>query len=509
MRGFYQLLGLAVGLLLTSCGTTEPAPLRISVVGDVLLDRGVPAALQRDSSALRRTTRQLWAQSRYVIGNLECPLATGSQPVQKAFAFRGRAQDAQWLRRLGFTQLSLANNHTLDQQLPGLRATSQALQQAGIAGLGVAADSLAGCRPTLLGPDSSAAVFAYSALHLGVKGESCLCSRDFAALCERVATYKTLFPRRAVIVYLHWGTEYSAEPEPAQRQQARALIDCGAAAVVGAHPHVVQSAEFYRGRPILYSLGNFLFDQQGRGADLAVQADFDVRDGQVVATWIRPLRLRGPLPQPADAPARTALAARLLGLAKKVRLVADAPDLGWQLLPNAPATPADTTSAFMTRHLTLPATRTQPAATARLRYRARARQYQVHTRVDSRTTLLDLGFPLYRFTQGDVDNDGQPDLLVGPIKATRFDSTVRRRLFVYRLREGRWVPRWLGSQVVHRLLYFRPARRADGRTVVLTLERAPDGRYYVGRYYWQGFGLTLDRFIHQSRSLDAAYFQFI
>ncbi|UOQ55094.1 CapA family protein [Hymenobacter cellulosivorans] len=479
--------------------------MRISVVGDVLLDRGVPAALQRDSAGLQRTARRLWAHSRYVIGNLECPLATTGVSVQKQFSFRGQPQSARWLRRLGFTQLSLANNHTLDQQLTGLRATNEALRQAGLTGLGFAPDSLTGCLPTLLGPDSSAAVFAYSALHVKAKGQGCLCGRDFAALCERVAAYKTLFPRRAVLVYLHWGTEYSFAPEPEQRQQARTLIDCGAAAVVGAHPHVVQAAEFYRGHPILYSLGNFLFDQQGRGADLAVQADFDVQDGQVIATWIRPLRLRGAVPRPADKAAQAILAARLQGASSAPRLVPDPAAGGWQLLPNVPAPIADTTAAYVARQLVLPGA----GATVRLRYRPQAREYQVQTSVGAATTRLDLGFPLYRFTLGDVDNDGQADLLVGPIKTTRFDSTVRRRLFVYRLQDGRWTPRWLGSRVVHRLLYFRPARDAAGRTVVLTLEQTPAKQYCVGRYYWQGFGLTLDQFTQQSASLDEAYLHFI
>ncbi|PJJ58912.1 CapA family protein [Hymenobacter chitinivorans] len=504
LRGLCQLLPVAAGLLAAGCAPAEPPPLRISVVGDVLLDRGVPAAARRDSARLQRTARRLWEASRYVIGNLECPLASAAVPVRKQFSFRGQPQAARWLRRLGFTQLSLANNHTLDQQLAGLRTTHEVLRQAGLVGLGFAADSLAGCLPTLLGPDSSVAVFAYSALHVSARGQGCLCGRDFTILCERVAAYKTLFPRRAVIVYLHWGTEYSFEPGPEQRQQARMLIDCGAAAVVGAHPHVVQAAEFYRGRPILYSLGNFLFDQQGRGADLAAQADFDVRAGRVVATWIRPLRLRGAVPQPADETARAMLAARLQGASSALRLVPDPAGTGWQLLPSVAAA-ADTTAACTARQLVLPAA----GATVRLRYRPRVREYQVQTTIGPTTTVLDLGFPLYRFTQGDVDNDGQPDLLVGPVKATRFDSTVRRRLFVYQLRQGRWVPRWLGSRVVYRLLYFRPARAPDTRTVVLTLEQAPDGQYWVGRYYWQGFGLVLDRFVYHSRSLDAAYLQFV
>ena len=493
---------------LVGCRPDAGPVTRISLVGDVLVARGVPRALARDSAALQATTRELWAGSRYVIGNLECPLTSQAQPVAKPFVFRGPPRYAGWLRRLGFTHLALANNHTLDQHLPGLRATSRAVGEAGLEPLGYAADSLAGCRPTVLGADGSVAVFAYSALTQRLPGEGCLCGRDFRQLCERVAAYKTLFPHRAVLVYLHWGTEYAARPSPEQRRQARTLIDCGAAAVVGAHPHTVQSAEFYRGRPIIYSLGNFLFDQRGRvGTNLGLQADFAIRNGWVVTTTLRPLKLVGALPQVATGPDQAALRQQLRGPASSLQLVPAAAGPGWQMVP-PPAAAADTVAAFFDREQLLP-TADGALTRVRLRYLPRARQYQARLVQPERSAVLDLGFPLYQFAQGDVDNDGRPDLLFGPVKTTRFDSTMRRRLFVYKLEGGQLRPRWLGSRVVYRLLYFRAGQpKPPGPTVVYTLEQLPDGRYGVGHYRWQGFGLVLERFSGRSASLEAAYQRF-
>ena len=492
--------------LLAAC-RPEPAPLRVSVVGDVLLTRAVPAALARDSSRLRRTAQRLWAGSRYVVGNLECPVTTVARPAAKRFVFRAAPRYAGWLRRLGLTHLSLANNHTLDQGLPGLHATAATVGAAGLAPLGYAADSAAGCLPTLLGADSSVVVFAWSGLRQGVAGEGCLCGRDFAALCERVATYKTLFPQRAVLVYLHWGTEYTARPSQEQRRQARTLIDCGADAVVGAHPHVVQPAELYRGRPIVYSLGNFLFDGTGPDADdLAVQADFDVRGGRVVATYLRPLRIGGGIPYPLDAGAeQDRLAQRLRDPTGRSALRAERRG-GWQLraAPTPDAAPEPPAPDYFARQLTLPDSAGQPVR-VRLRYLPQHGYYQALTQAGTTASVLPLGWPVYRLTQGDVDNDGHADLLVGPVKRTHFDTTMQRRLFVYRLVRGRWQPRWLGSKVVYRLRYFRTEQDAAGRTWVRTLEQQPDGRYCIGRYYWQGFGLVLDRFTHRGLSLDAAY----
>lgn len=496
-------------LVLAGCAVpaAPPPAVRVSVVGDVLLARTVPAALARDSATLRRTARQLWAGSRYVIGNLECPLTDTARPARKAFVFQGNPRGAGWLRRLGFTHLSLANNHTLDQHLPGLRATSRALRRARLGQLGYQPDSLAGCLPTVLGADSSVVMFAYSALTQGVAGEGCVCGRDFAALCERVATYKTLFPERAVLVYLHWGAEYAAQPSAGQRQQAHDLLDAGAAAVVGAHPHVVQPVEFYRGRPIVYSLGNFLFDQLGGTTALAAQVDFDVRDGAAVATYLRPLQLVGPLPQPADATTRPALLARLTPTDKSTRLLAQATG-GWLAQPAAPAVAAYAQPAYLVPHLAL-AGPAGARTTVRLRYLPHLRQYQVRARTGDAETMLPLGFPVYRLAQGDVDNDGRPDVLIGPVKRTALDTVVRRRLFVYRLDSaGALRPRWRGSKLMFNLLYFKAVVK-QSRTYVQTIEQEPGGGYCIGQYHWQGFGLVLDKFLARRLARAGAYRVFV
>lgn len=502
-------MSLGLEMLLAACRPTPPAPLRVSVVGDVLLARTVPAALARDSIKLAHATRRSWARSRYIIGNLECPLTTHQQPLAKAITFRAEPRWAGWLHRLGFTHLSLANNHTLDQQLTGLTDTHKALKTSRLATLGYQSDSTIGCLPTLLGADSSVAVLAYSAFRLGAAGEGCVCGRDFATLCERLATYKTLFPHRAVLVYLHWGTEYANQPTDLQRQQARTLIDCGAAAVVGAHPHVVQTMEYYRGCPILYSLGNFLFDQPGPNTSLGLQADFDLQDGRVRGTYLHPWQLGRAVPHPADALTQATLAARISRNSPAIQLLPEK-DGSWQLRPASPAVRADSLPGFFARQVQLsgPA----GAAEARLRYLPYARQHQVRVSAASgQTSMVTFRYPLYAFGSGDVDRDGYPDLLLGPVKPTRFDSAWHRRLFVYSLDStGRLQPRWRGSRLTYQLVYFKvgPATLA-AQTYVRTIEQMPDGRYCLGRYHWQGFGLVLDEFTARRLSLDEAYRRFV
>ena len=72
------------------------------------------------------------------------------------------------------------------------------------------------------------------------------------------------------MVYVHWGTEYSTELQSSQKELARKYIDAGADAVIGAHPHILQGMEFYNGKPIVYSLGNFLFNTKTLDSGMAV-----------------------------------------------------------------------------------------------------------------------------------------------------------------------------------------------------------------------------------------------
>ena len=81
---------------------------------------------------------------------------------------------------------------------------------------------------------------------------------DVATTSDLIAEEKAL--GRYVIVYAHWGEEYSSTSSE-QVRAAHAFIESGADAVIGSHPHVVQDLEYYLGKPIFYSLGNFIFDQ--------------------------------------------------------------------------------------------------------------------------------------------------------------------------------------------------------------------------------------------------------
>lgn len=114
-----------------------------------------------------------------------------------------------------------------------------------------------------------------------------------------------------------------------------------------------------------------------------------------------------------------------------------------------------------------------------------------------------LPYPVYQFQTGDVDGDGREDAMVGVFKKTRFHREMGRRLFIFKMVDGKARPLWLGSKLGGILLDFR---YIDGR--IRALETASNGRYYVTEYKWGGFGMVFDRYIVKETNHNTAIKQF-
>lgn len=123
--------------------------------------------------------------------------------------------------------------------------------------------------------------------------------------------------------------------------------------------------------------------------------------------------------------------------------------------------------------------------------------------VDRSGKLLDqkaFKHQFYRLDTGDIDGNGSTNVLLGVIKETEFDKSMKRRLFILRIDEGKLRPLWLGSRVCQELIDFRTTSNG----MVRTLERTPRGTYAIGMYYWDNFGLTLLDYSHQNLPYDKA-----
>ena len=241
----------------------------VVLTGDILLDRGVRRVIERDGAdaLFSRGIDSVFRSAQAVVGNLECPATKVCMPVQKRYIFRGEPEWLEALRAHGITHLNLANNHSIDQGREGLMDTRQNIVRAGMVPVGADSTLSLAARPVLL-LSSLRPVYLLASLRMALENwaylpdQPTVSQEPMDSLVARIATLRQQDSTAVIIVSLHWGGEHTLRPVPSQRMEARRLIDAGADALVCHHTHTLQTIEHYRGRPIYYSLGNFIFDQQ-------------------------------------------------------------------------------------------------------------------------------------------------------------------------------------------------------------------------------------------------------
>jgi poly-gamma-glutamate synthesis protein (capsule biosynthesis protein) len=164
----------------------------------------------------------------------------------------------------GIDYLSLANNHIRDAGGRGVLQTIRNVTKRGIVVSGAGKDLAAARKPAMMEAGGmKVAILAYDAIAGGYHATATrIGSAPLKAAVVRadVAAARTA-GADVVIVFPHWGTEYDRTPFRSQQNLARMIIDSGADLVIGNHAHYAAAMEVYKGRPIWYALGNFVFDQ--------------------------------------------------------------------------------------------------------------------------------------------------------------------------------------------------------------------------------------------------------
>ena len=241
----------------------------ITLTGDILLDRGVRHAIDKQGidQLFSVGIDSMLQASDLVVGNLECPATQIKAPVFKQYIFRAEPEWLSDLKRHGITHLNLANNHSIDQGREGLMDTYQNIQKTGIVPFGAGRNMQEAIQPVLLS-NSPRRVWLVASLQLALENYAhlpdhpCVSQQSIDALCRQIAQLRQDDPTCYIIISLHWGWENHVEVVPRQRYDAHQLIDAGADCLVCHHTHTRQPMENYRGKPIYYGLGNFIFDPQ-------------------------------------------------------------------------------------------------------------------------------------------------------------------------------------------------------------------------------------------------------
>ena len=274
-----------------------PAALQLAAVGDIMLGGSAAPELRREGYDYPFALVQpILRQADVVFGNLEGPLTDAGQGApDKPYVFRSPpAKVAPALATAGFTVMSLANNHTMDYGVEGLKQTIAALDEARIQHVGAGMNLQEARRPAFVtSADYTLGFLAYSLTFpesfwaQGQRpgtafGHVSHIRADVAAAREQADV---------VVVSFHWGREATTELRDYQSQLAHAAIDSGATVVLGHHPHILQGIEHYKHGIIFYSLGNFVFGSYSRKATRSIIALLNLQGAKVSEVKVIPVNV--------------------------------------------------------------------------------------------------------------------------------------------------------------------------------------------------------------------------
>lgn len=267
---------------------------RIAFVGDVMLADGPGREIAAGRDPFEHVAARL-RQADLRVGNLECVIARSGRALDKPWTFRAHPRVLPVLKR-HLDVVSVANNHVGDFGREAFAEMLGHLDASGIPRVGGGRNLAEAHRPLLIEKNGlRIALLAYNeffprSFEADADQPGSAWSED-ERVVEDIRRARSEHRADLVIPFMHWGTEDDPVANDRQRQLARRMIDAGADAVVGTHPHVVQDAEVHRGKPIVYSLGNFVFDGFDGLSHRTGWMLFFTADRQGVREWhVEPVR---------------------------------------------------------------------------------------------------------------------------------------------------------------------------------------------------------------------------
>lgn len=248
---------------LSQSAFAQSNPITMAFVGDMMLDE-TPGQYIKQGKDPFKAFESILDSSDISIGNLECAVGTSGKKEDKPYTFMANPRVIPVLKK-HFSAVSLANNHSFDY---GTKAFDQMLDlfdSRGLRYFGAGRNIKSAHQP---------AIFEVKGKRVAILGYSEFFPRSFEALDDRsgiawseddyvvydIKQAKEKYQADYVIVFPHWGIEHEKIASTRQVNLAHLMIDSGADAVIGGHPHVTQNVETYKNKPIFYSLGNFVFN---------------------------------------------------------------------------------------------------------------------------------------------------------------------------------------------------------------------------------------------------------
>jgi LAS superfamily LD-carboxypeptidase LdcB/poly-gamma-glutamate capsule biosynthesis protein CapA/YwtB (metallophosphatase superfamily) len=236
-------------------------------VGDIMLTRGIKSSVEKnfngDYNKLFANLTQL-KDADILFGNLEGDVSDTGNNVGSKYSFRMDPEVLPVLKNAGFDIVSFANNHVGDWNMTAFKDTLSRLDENGLLKTGAGVNKMDAENPTIIEKNGTRFGFLGFSdvgpdwIKAKIDSPGILLASD-PNIGEIIQNAKKKCD--VLIISFHFGDEYKLVHNARQEKLAHGAIDSGADMIIGHHPHVMEDIEEYNGKPIVYSLGNFIFDQ--------------------------------------------------------------------------------------------------------------------------------------------------------------------------------------------------------------------------------------------------------
>lgn len=280
----------------------------IAVTGDVMFARNMPNAISFGYSPFAGVSN-VTSRVDMLLINFENPATSREEALKPDIPFKCNPNYVVLARANNNTVAALANNHVCDYGIEGMRDTFKALEEENITYLGAGntedeahqgiTQEIKGRNITILNymDSDNFAEYSYEVLPYANGTHPGYSAYDSDDAKKQISEANA--SGNFVLVFMHYGNEYSTSPNEAQTNISHELIDYGADVVIGSHPHVAQGIETYKGKPIFYSLGDFIFDLEADGTLDNYFVEIDLIGDEGVCT-VYPVHLTNYLPYHMD-----------------------------------------------------------------------------------------------------------------------------------------------------------------------------------------------------------------
>jgi poly-gamma-glutamate synthesis protein (capsule biosynthesis protein) len=276
----------------------------VAVTGDVMFARNMEGVLSMDSSPFAGVSDVISSVDLLLI-NFENAATTSENAVKGDVPLKCSPDYVPLAKANNLTVAALANNHAFDYGIQGMKDTAENLKANDITPIGAGnsedeahaavVKEVNGRKITILNymDAENFAEYSQDVMPIAKGSNPGYSAYDSADAQKQISENND---SDLIIAYMHYGNEYSTSPNENQIKMSHELIDYGADVVIGSHPHVPQGIEMYNGKPIFYSLGNFIFDQSNEATHVAYFVKVDVAGDQGECT-VYPIHISGYLPQ--------------------------------------------------------------------------------------------------------------------------------------------------------------------------------------------------------------------